>query len=201
MKFTNVDDNEDYCSICLDGGEEHILCCDFCPKVFHLSCHIPPFKNGPPEGNWECNYCTKKEQIDKIISKFPEEEGLPLVETNQRHYLLACKFMMECYKIPQIPTMRWVFPCGYMETIGNGKMPYHLKYIYLRLSQADPKPFPSVITFLQAFRKMFIQAFTFYKGSPQYKNCLDHASECFEKFLSLVDQYYPEHRAEFNDVH
>ncbi|CAL8071506.1 unnamed protein product [Orchesella dallaii] len=117
MKVTNVDNNEDYCSICLDGGDEPILCCDFCPKVFHLSCHIPPLKNGPPEGSWECNYSTKKEQIDKIISEFPEEEGSegrPLVDTNQRHYLLACKFMMECYKIPQIPTMRWVFPREYM---------------------------------------------------------------------------------------
>ncbi|CAL8071649.1 unnamed protein product [Orchesella dallaii] len=163
-----------------------------------------PKKNPILEGSWECNYCTKKEQIGKIISEFPEEEGSegwPLVDTNQRHYLLACKFMMECYKIPQIPTMRWVFPSGYMETIGNGKMPYHLKYIYLRLSRADPEPFPSVIAFLRAFRKMFIQAFTFYKGSPQFRNCLIHASECFEMFLSLVDQYYPEHRAEFNDVH
>ncbi|CAL8129514.1 unnamed protein product [Orchesella dallaii] len=117
MEVTNVDDNEDFCLICLDGGDELIACCYFCPKVFHLSCHIPPLKNEPLEGNWECNYCTKKEQIDKIISEFPEEEGsegLLLVETNPRHYLLACKFMMECYKIPQIPTMRWKFPSGYM---------------------------------------------------------------------------------------
>ncbi|CAL8122709.1 unnamed protein product [Orchesella dallaii] len=204
MKVTNVDDNEDYCSICLDGGDELILCCDFCPKVFHLSCHIPPLKNGPPEGSWECNYSTKKEQIDKIISDFPEEkgsEGRPLVETNERHYLLACKFMMECYKIPQIPTMRWIFPRGYMETVGNGKVPYHLKYIYLRLSRADPEPFPSVIAFLRAFRQMFIQAFAFYKGVPQFTDYLNHASGCFEMFLSLVDQYYPEHRGVFNDVH
>ncbi|CAL8137388.1 unnamed protein product, partial [Orchesella dallaii] len=199
---TNVDDNEDYCSICRDGGDELKLRCDFCLEVFHLSCHIPPLKNGPPEGNWECNYCTKKEQIDKIISQFPEDEGsegCPLVEKNQRHYLLACKFIMECYKIPQIPAMRWVFHSGYMETVG--KVPYHLKYIYLRLSRADPEPFPSVIEFLRAFRQMFIQAFRLYKRVPQYADFLNHARECFEMFLRLVDQYYPEHRAEFNDVH
>lgn len=34
------DPNEDWCAVCQNGGEL-LLCCDKCPKVFHLSCHIP----------------------------------------------------------------------------------------------------------------------------------------------------------------
>uniref|UniRef100_A0A3Q1H0V1 PHD-type domain-containing protein n=1 Tax=Anabas testudineus TaxID=64144 RepID=A0A3Q1H0V1_ANATE len=32
-------ESEDFCAVCLNGGD--LLCCDRCPKVFHLDCHIP----------------------------------------------------------------------------------------------------------------------------------------------------------------
>lgn len=33
------------CAVCRTGGE--LLCCDKCPKVFHLSCHVPALLNSP----------------------------------------------------------------------------------------------------------------------------------------------------------
>lgn len=38
-------ESEDFCAVCLIGGE--LLCCDRCPKVFHLSCHVPPLLSFP----------------------------------------------------------------------------------------------------------------------------------------------------------
>lgn len=38
-------ENEDFCAVCLNGGE--LLCCDRCPKVFHLSCHLPALLGFP----------------------------------------------------------------------------------------------------------------------------------------------------------
>lgn len=38
-------ESDDFCAVCLIGGE--LLCCDCCPKVYHLSCHLPPLSSFP----------------------------------------------------------------------------------------------------------------------------------------------------------
>uniref|UniRef100_A0A8C7JHU3 RING-type E3 ubiquitin transferase n=1 Tax=Oncorhynchus kisutch TaxID=8019 RepID=A0A8C7JHU3_ONCKI len=48
------DPNEDWCAVCNNGGE--LLCCDRCPKVFHITCHIPTLKCSP-SGEWMCTFC------------------------------------------------------------------------------------------------------------------------------------------------
>lgn len=50
----NAIENEDFCAVCLNGGE--LLCCDHCPKVFHLSCHVPALLSFPV-GEWVCTLC------------------------------------------------------------------------------------------------------------------------------------------------
>lgn len=50
----NTIENEDFCAVCLNGGE--MLCCDHCPKVFHLSCHVPALHSFPV-GEWVCTLC------------------------------------------------------------------------------------------------------------------------------------------------
>ncbi|XP_072194920.1 tripartite motif-containing protein 66 [Excalfactoria chinensis] len=50
----NTIENEDFCAVCLNGGE--LLCCDRCPKVFHLSCHVPALLSFPV-GEWVCTLC------------------------------------------------------------------------------------------------------------------------------------------------
>ncbi|KAJ8252741.1 hypothetical protein COCON_G00220530 [Conger conger] len=47
-------ENEDFCAVCLNGGD--LLCCDRCPRVFHLACHIPGLLSFPA-GDWLCSLC------------------------------------------------------------------------------------------------------------------------------------------------
>lgn len=48
-------ENEDFCAVCLNGGE--LLCCDHCPKVFHLSCHVPALLSFPVWVWMTFHYC------------------------------------------------------------------------------------------------------------------------------------------------
>ncbi|XP_064634373.1 transcription intermediary factor 1-alpha-like isoform X2 [Lineus longissimus] len=60
------DPNEDYCACCHNGGD--LLCCDNCPNVFHLKCHVPELSTAPT-GDWSCGLCVKEEEL---ILKEPE---------------------------------------------------------------------------------------------------------------------------------
>ncbi|CAK9274903.1 unnamed protein product [Sphagnum jensenii] len=42
------------CEVCGIGGE--LLCCDHCPRVYHLDCLTPPLKR-TPTGKWVCPKC------------------------------------------------------------------------------------------------------------------------------------------------
>ena len=52
----SVDPNEDYCAVCQNGGE--LLCCDNCPRVYHLPCHVPTIESFPSDNAaWVCTLC------------------------------------------------------------------------------------------------------------------------------------------------
>ncbi|XP_061151689.1 autoimmune regulator [Syngnathus typhle] len=47
--------NDDECAVCKDGGE--LICCDGCPRAFHLTCLDPPLAS-VPSGSWCCKDCS-----------------------------------------------------------------------------------------------------------------------------------------------
>ncbi|XP_077205382.1 autoimmune regulator isoform X2 [Paroedura picta] len=59
ISFHTVDpalqQNDDECAVCRDGGE--LICCDGCPKAFHLACLLPPLTE-IPSGTWRCDSCS-----------------------------------------------------------------------------------------------------------------------------------------------
>ncbi|KAL6341881.1 hypothetical protein AAG906_038126 [Vitis piasezkii] len=58
----SVSDNDDLCSICLDGG--NLLCCDGCPRVFHKECVSLA---NIPKGKWFCKFCNNMLQKEKFV--------------------------------------------------------------------------------------------------------------------------------------
>ncbi|XP_061098659.1 autoimmune regulator [Conger conger] len=53
-RITEVPRNDDECAVCKDGGE--LICCDGCPRAFHLTCLTPPLTS-IPSGTWRCQQC------------------------------------------------------------------------------------------------------------------------------------------------
>ncbi|XP_027348247.1 uncharacterized protein LOC113859749 [Abrus precatorius] len=60
----STNDNDDLCSICHDGGD--LLCCDGCPRTFHIDCVPLPCI---PNGIWYCKYCQNLFQKDKYVER------------------------------------------------------------------------------------------------------------------------------------
>ncbi|KAG9149995.1 hypothetical protein Leryth_010057 [Lithospermum erythrorhizon] len=52
IQLEEVDENDDSCGQCGDGGE--LICCDHCPSTFHQACL---YKEKLPEGSWYCRHC------------------------------------------------------------------------------------------------------------------------------------------------
>ncbi|XP_058152478.1 autoimmune regulator [Dasypus novemcinctus] len=70
--------NEDECAVCRDGGE--LICCDGCPRAFHLACLSPPLP-GVPSGTWRCPSCAPggaPRDLPRAEGPRPQE---PLLET------------------------------------------------------------------------------------------------------------------------
>ncbi|KAM5275463.1 autoimmune regulator isoform 1-T2 [Hipposideros larvatus] len=67
--------NEDECAVCRDGGE--LICCDGCPRAFHLACLSPPLRE-IPSGTWRCSSCLQGGvQRDLPRPEEPRPQELP----------------------------------------------------------------------------------------------------------------------------
>ncbi|KOB72470.1 Transcription intermediary factor 1-alpha [Operophtera brumata] len=70
------DPNEDWCAVCMDGGE--LMCCDKCPKVFHQYCHIPTIEKLPDETeSWQCLLCVNFAELPPALGEEAPDGGLP----------------------------------------------------------------------------------------------------------------------------
>ncbi|XP_034391369.1 transcription intermediary factor 1-alpha-like [Cyclopterus lumpus] len=90
------------CAACQTGGE--LLCCDKCPKVFHLSCHVPALLESPPSGEWFCSLCRdllapemeydcESKPEAKTLKKEPDSDGgFPPVDKRKCEKLLLHLF-------------------------------------------------------------------------------------------------------------
>ncbi|GLE05885.1 hypothetical protein PINS_up015066 [Pythium insidiosum] len=70
----SVDDWEEDCYICTEGGE--LLCCDGCPRVFHYSC---VGLRRVPRGKTFCHFCDSS-----VKPVFPAARAAPSVDTPQK---------------------------------------------------------------------------------------------------------------------
>ncbi|KAL7849299.1 hypothetical protein SRHO_G00209220 [Serrasalmus rhombeus] len=75
-----VERNDDECSVCKDGGE--LICCDGCPRAFHLNCLVPPLTS-IPSGTWRCKFCNgSRAMVEKTYMPLQPPVHPPLTESS-----------------------------------------------------------------------------------------------------------------------
>ncbi|CAH0520622.1 unnamed protein product [Peronospora belbahrii] len=70
---SELDANLDYCEVCQGAGD--LVCCDKCPRSFHLKC-LHMTENDLPEGDWQCNECKKPSRFDAYSVAVASEKTL-----------------------------------------------------------------------------------------------------------------------------
>ncbi|XP_057588113.1 transcription intermediary factor 1-alpha isoform X3 [Hippopotamus amphibius kiboko] len=187
------DPNEDWCAVCQNGGE--LLCCEKCPKVFHLSCHVPTLANFP-SGEWICTFCrdlSKPEveyDCDAPIhnSEKKKTEGLvkltPIDKRKCERLLLFlyCHEMSLAFQDPVPLTVP-----DYYKIIKN---PMDLSTIKKRL-QEDYAMYTKPEDFVADFRLIFQNCAEFNEPDSEVANAGIKLESYFEELLKNL---YPEKR-------
>uniref|UniRef100_A0A671NGD8 Autoimmune regulator n=1 Tax=Sinocyclocheilus anshuiensis TaxID=1608454 RepID=A0A671NGD8_9TELE len=77
--FDSWKHNDDECTVCKDGGE--LICCDGCPRAFHLTCLVPPLTS-IPSGTWRCQLCQSNRAKDRTYTPLQPAVHPPVTETS-----------------------------------------------------------------------------------------------------------------------
>ncbi|XP_037945595.1 E3 ubiquitin-protein ligase TRIM33 isoform X2 [Teleopsis dalmanni] len=179
LSNTQEDDpNEDWCAVCLDGGE--LMCCDKCPKVFHQNCHIPAIISLPDESeSWQCLLCVNLKDLANAENT-QKSGGLSRLELQilQRICLeLYCQYEQSLqFREPETPAN-----AAYYEVICN---PMSLDVVRTRLDPSSPNHYKECSAFIADVRLIFKNTFLFYQeDSKTYRNA-KYLENFFEEQLS-----------------
>ncbi|KAK5867049.1 hypothetical protein PBY51_011568 [Eleginops maclovinus] len=181
------DSNEVLCAACHTGRE--LLCCDQCPRGFHLSCHVPTlFKS--PSGKWFCSFCRNLlvpemdydcEPEAKTVKKEPNSEGgFHPVDKRKCERLLLHLF---CSKLSTVPQGR-VSPSVCANNRVTIKGPMNLSAVKKRLEAKQSLCYQSPAEFVSDIRLILNQVDT------EVTMAGGKLEEQFEEYLKSI---FPEH--------
>uniref|UniRef100_A0A8C4FB94 RING-type E3 ubiquitin transferase n=1 Tax=Dicentrarchus labrax TaxID=13489 RepID=A0A8C4FB94_DICLA len=190
------DPNEDWCAVCQNGGE--LLCCDKCPKVFHLACHIPTL-NESPSGEWFCSFCrdlvSPEMEYDCNSKDDPVSEGFPPVDRRRCERLLLrlfCNDFSTDFQQTASPSTR-----RYKELI---KTPMDLSIVKRKLESKsrEGECYSSPEGFVSDVRLIFFNCAKYYKATSEVGSAGLYLEDYFEEQLKQVypDRVFPGGREE-----
>ncbi|XP_004535648.1 transcription intermediary factor 1-alpha isoform X3 [Ceratitis capitata] len=174
------DPNEDWCAVCLDGGE--LMCCDKCPKVFHQNCHIPAISSLPDESeSWQCLLCVNLKDLAnnaENTQKAPGELSRLELQIMQRICLeLYCQYEQSLqFREPEPPTNT-----AYYEIVCN---PMSLDVIRSRLDPTSPNHYKDIAGFVSDVRLIFKNTYLFYQEDSKTFTNAKYLENFFEEQLS-----------------
>ncbi|KAI4887834.1 hypothetical protein NFI96_026523 [Prochilodus magdalenae] len=196
------DPNEDWCAVCQNGGE--LLCCDKCPKVFHLSCHIP-ILSASPSGEWYCTFCrdlySPEMEYDveyggdlKNVKQDPDSDTFTAVDRRKCERLLLRIYCNELSTDFQEPVTPSTMP-EYNEII---KTPMDLSKVRSKLECKQNPGYRSTEEFVADMRLIFKNCAIFHKEDTEMSSVGANLESFFEEQLKLLypDRTFPDVKEE-----
>lgn len=183
--------NDDWCAVCRNGGE--LLCCDTCPKVYHLQCHVPCL-SATPSDSWSCGLCqlvdwNSLKQKDKEVvqpgnKRRSSRSGLTEYERK------ACeKILLELYcHAESIPFQQRVSKSvpNYYKVISK---PMDLSNVRAKLQTQNFAHYQSFSEFVADCRLIFDNCAIFNEATSEVGK-MGHNLELY--FDTLLKKYIPE---------
>ncbi|EEB19753.1 conserved hypothetical protein [Pediculus humanus corporis] len=185
------DSNEDWCAVCMDGGE--LICCDNCPKVFHVNCHIPALKAMPGETEtWQCLLCTDVANLVPPEQEMSKKRGLTY---NERK--LAERLVLELY-------CQYESSLHFRELVKDDNFDYHekiknpiaLEVVKRKLDPDDVEHYSNLSEIILDIRRIFKNAKNYNVKESQVYQDAKIMEEFFERLLTrwlpdyAFDQYF-----------
>ncbi|XP_017783188.1 PREDICTED: transcription intermediary factor 1-alpha isoform X2 [Nicrophorus vespilloides] len=182
MEIGKDDPNEDWCAVCMDGGE--LVCCDKCPKVFHQFCHIPNLSVEESD-TWQCLLCMNFADVPDTNEEHVENELTP------RQKKVAERIILElyCQYEPSLPFREiiGVENINYHEIIKN---PIALDTVRHKLDWSSPNRYGSLEQLVKDVRLMFKNAYTFNAIDSQVYTDAANLEKFFDEQL---EKWIPEY--------
>jgi len=179
-EWQKEDPNEDWCAVCMDGGE--LVCCDNCPKVFHINCHIPRLAS-IPEDPWQCLLCRE-------VPVLPESSPLDTTMSGEERSVCE-RILLELYcQYDSSIHFRDPVPQDNLEYHKIIKKPMYFDLIRSRLgsSASGESAYTTVQHFLQDLKLVFRNAKTF---NPEGSQVYLDACTLDDFLLLLLKKYLP----------
>ncbi|ENN72418.1 hypothetical protein HUJ04_009043 [Dendroctonus ponderosae] len=192
METSKDDPNEDWCAVCMDGGE--LVCCDKCPKVFHQYCHIP---NLSVEENdtWQCLLCMNFSDIPENLLHEKADQELSV-----RKRKIAERLVLElyCQYETSLPFREIIGPenTEYHEII---KKPIALDVIRQKLNWNVENHYRNIDELVKDVRLMFMNAYTFNSVDSQVYSDAKTLEKFFDEQLEKFLPEYVHPRAQVAD--
>ncbi|XP_055079178.1 E3 ubiquitin-protein ligase TRIM33 isoform X2 [Periophthalmus magnuspinnatus] len=171
------DPNEDWCAVCINGGD--LICCDRCPKVFHMRCHVPTIKIFP-KGDFLCTFCRSLSNPEiQYCDENRKQKGEPALSPEDQRRCERLLLYIFCHELS----------VGFREPVSSSvpnyykiiKQPMDLKKVKKRLQGRSSQFYQTTQDFVSDMRLIF-------------KNCAQYNE------MSRIIQVYDEKKQINNQV-
>lgn len=170
-----LDPNEDWCAVCMDGGE--LMCCDKCPKVFHQTCHIPVIDSLPDESEtWQCLLCYNFADVPPEPTGEKRNIGITPLELKILQRIVLELFCQYETSMPFRHLLDMETNKAYYDIVPS---PICLTMIRNKLEMSNNDHYTDVGMFVNDVKRLFNNAYIYYQeDTTTYKN-----AQKLEKFF------------------